>query len=349
MPPRSSPSPSLQPQEAADVAGLHYVSIASPGIARRRSGRGFRYIAPDGTTLRDSRTRERIRSLAIPPAWREVWICADPDGHIQAVGLDERGRKQYRYHPRWREVRSGTKFARMIAFASALPRIRQRTAADIAQVGLPREKVLAAIVQLLDRTALRVGNEEYARTNGSFGLTTLRNRHVTVEGAHIHLHFRGKSRVMHAVDLHDKRLARIIRTLQDLPGQELFQYVDEAGLAHSIGSTDVNAYLKEATASEFTAKDFRTWHGTVAALAALQRLAPAESEAAVKHNIVAAVKEVAAHLGNTPAVCRSSYIHPGVLECYAAGTLAAQLKSAPRSSIADELMPEEEDVLRIIQ
>lgn len=299
--------------------------------------------------MRDRQTLERIRSLAVPPAWRDVWICTDPQGHIQAVGLDERGRRQYRYHPRWREVRDETKFARMAAFASALPEIRRRAVADLAIPGLPRRKVLGAIVQLLDRTAIRVGNEEYTRSNGSFGLTTLRNRHAAVEGAHIQFRFRGKSHVMHQIDLDDRRLARVIRTLQELPGQELFQYVDDDGVVRSIGSADVNSYLKEIADGEFTAKDFRTWHGTVGALAALRAMEFPESEIAVKRNVVAAVKEVAAHLGNTPAVCRSSYIHPRVIECYTRGALASLLEPDHRHPLADELLPEEVAVLCVIR
>ncbi|HVF11272.1 MAG TPA: hypothetical protein VNA16_10735 [Abditibacteriaceae bacterium] len=258
------------PIESAKAAGLRYVHDDRPGIRRKRAGKGFSYIDLDGQTIRDEKTLARIKSLAIPPAWKDVWICPSPNGHLQATGIDERGRKQYRYHPRWREVRDETKYTRMILFAGALPKIRERTAQDLAKPGLPREKVLAALVNLLEKTLIRVGNEEYANENKSYGLTTMRNRHVGVEGSTLHFQFRGKSGVYHRIDVQDRRLAKIIERLQDLPGQELFQYLDDEGQPQSVGSAEVNAYLKEISGEEFTAKDFRTWAGTVLASLALQ-------------------------------------------------------------------------------
>jgi DNA topoisomerase-1 len=306
------------------------VSDEQPGIRRQRAGAGFRYLAPDGRTVRDADVLARIRSLAIPPAWTGVWICADERGHLQASGRDARGRKQHRYHPRWREVRDETKYHRMIAFASALRAIRERTRRDLARPGLPREKVLAAVVRLLEKTLIRVGNEEYKRANGSFGLTTLRNRHVDVDGARLNFRFRGKSGREHAVGIEDPRLAAVVARCRDLPGQELFAYLDEAGDTHHIGSADVNAYLREITGQDFTAKEFRTWAGTVLAARALQRFEPADSIAAGRRNIVAAIESVARTLGNTQAVCRKSYVHPAVLDAYLDGSMARLLGDRAR-------------------
>jgi DNA topoisomerase-1 len=291
--------------------GLTYVSDAMPGIQRLRHGEGFRYRRPDGRALRDARELQRIRQLAIPPAYEEVWICPLPDGHLQATGRDARGRKQYRYHPGWREARDATKFERMREFGEALPRIRAKVKRDLASPVGSRASVLAALVRLLDTTLVRIGNDEYARTNGSFGLTTLRNRHAAVKGSHLQLRFRGKSGVWHEVALDDPRVARIVRACQAMPGQELFRYQDEAGQSRCVGSADVNDYLRELSGADFTAKDFRTWHASVHALrllCSLQKPGPVSRRMA---NDV--LREVAGRLGNTLAVCRKSYVHPALM------------------------------------
>jgi DNA topoisomerase-1 len=307
--------------ESARAAGLRYGSDDSPGIARKRAGAAFRYLHSDGTAVRDRPTLARIRALAIPPAWRDVWICPRDDGHVQATGRDARGRKQYRYHPRWREVRDETKYGRMMAFAKALPRIRRRVDRDLVLPGLPREKVLATVVRLLETTRIRVGNEEYARQNDSFGLTTLRERQVQVCGGKLKFRFRGKSGVQHYIQLADTRLAAIVRRMQDLPGEELFQYVGQDGDTRRVESADVNAYLKEISAEDFTSKDFRTWAGTVLAARALQALKPCESQTEAKRNVAQAIEAVAKQLGNTKAVCRKCYVHPAILESYMEGRL----------------------------
>jgi DNA topoisomerase-1 len=314
--------------QSARAAGLRHVSDAAPGIARRRARRRFLYVHPKGRAVRDPATLERIRTLAIPPAWTAVWICRRPDGHLQATGRDARGRKQYRYHQRWREARDETKYGRMLAFAAALPSIHRRVGRDLARHGLPREKILATVVRLLETTLIRVGNEEYARDNDSFGLTTLRARQVKVNGSKVRFHFRGKSGVEHAIELEDRRMASIVRRVRDLPGQELFQYVDEDGAQRSIGSDDVNAYLKEISGEDFTSKDFRTWAGTVLAARALARLGAFDSQAQAKRNVVTAVEAVAGLLGNTAAVCRKCYIHPAVIESYLEGRLDAATDAA---------------------
>ncbi len=311
----------LLPAQSARAAGLRYVSDASGGIERRRAGSGFQYVKANGSTLHDRRVLQRIRMLAIPPAWENVWICAAADGHLQATGRDARGRKQYRYHARWREVRDETKYGRLAAFGTALPRIRRRVARDLARPGLPREKVLAVLVRLLEATYVRVGNEEYARANESFGLTTLREHQVRVDGSRLSFRFRGKSGVPHELELTDRRLARIVRRMQDLPGEALFRYVDEAGESRAVESADVNAYLKEAAGDEFTSKHFRTWSGTLLCARALHRLHPPASAAEAKRNIAEAVALTARELRNTAAVCRKCYIHPAVLEAYADGSL----------------------------
>jgi DNA topoisomerase I len=320
---------SADPAESAREAGLRYITDDRPGIRRRRAGKGFRYLRPDGSPVRDEPTLRRITSLVIPPAWTDVWIATDPRGHLQATGRDARGRKQYRYHPRWRAVRDDTKYERMLAFGAALPTIRARVQADLARLGLPREKVLATVVQLLEATLIRVGNEEYARENRSFGLTTLRNRHVRVDGTALRFKFRGKSGKEHDISLRDRRLAGLIRRLQELPGQELFQYLDEDGARHTVDSDDVNAYLREITGQEFSAKDFRTWAGTVLCAVALHELDACTSETEAKRNVASVVKTVSQQLGNTPAVCRSCYIHPAVLEAY--------FQSYDRQPLADAL------------
>lgn len=309
------------PVLSAQVAGLRYVGDATPGIRRRRHGKGFTYVDPRGRTIRDVRERRRIAALAIPPAWTQVWICPLANGHLQATGRDARGRKQYRYHPDWRAVRDETKFGRMIAFGEALPRIRDEVERDLARPGLAREKVLATVVKLLETTLLRIGNEEYARDNNSFGLTTLRNHHATVDGASVELRFRGKAGKERAVKIRDRRLAQVVRRCRELPGQELFQYVDEEGKLASVGSEDVNAYLREAGGEDFSAKDFRTWGGTILALSELAAMDGSGSRTEANRAIVEAVKKVAAQLGNRPAICRKYYIHPAVVEAFTAGLL----------------------------
>jgi DNA topoisomerase I len=318
------------PEETAKVVGLRYVRNDSPGLRRRRAGAGFRYVGPDGKSVRDAQTLARIRALAVPPAWTDVWISPAANAHIQATGRDARGRKQYRYHARWREVRDETKYGRALAFIRALPVIRKRVEADLALPGLPRAKVLAAVVRLLERTFVRVGNEEYARENGSFGLTTLRNKHVQVAGGRVRLRFRGKSGKEHSVELADERLARIVRRCRDLPGYELFGYFDEDGTARAIDSADVNEYLRAASGAEYTAKDFRTWAGTMLAALALGEVARPETAALAKRSLAEALKAVAGRLGNTPAICRKCYVHPAVIECYLEGSLADALGAARR-------------------
>jgi DNA topoisomerase-1 len=337
--------------QSAKAVGLRYVTDREPGIRRVTGTLGFRFISPDGKTVRDEAELKRIRSLAIPPAWTDVWICRDARGHLQATGRDARGRKQYRYHSQWRTCRDGNKFDRMAAFAAALPVIRARTEADLNRRGLPREKVIAAVVQLLEKSLIRVGNEEYARQNKSFGLTTLLDRHVNVRGASLHFEFRGKSGVRHRVDVTDRRLARIVKQCRDLPGQELFQYVDAAGRRCDITSGDVNAYLKRITGQNFTAKDFRTWAGTVLCATALDELKAADSQGMAKKNVLTAVEAVAGVLGNTRTVCRKSYIHPAVVDAYMDGTTLATLRQAVktrRAAAGAGLRPEEAAVLRLL-
>jgi DNA topoisomerase-1 len=309
----------VAPISAAREAGLRYVSDADPGIRRRRTGRGFSYIGADGQPICDSETLRRIKSIVIPPAWTDVWIAPSANAHIQATGRDARGRKQYCYHPRWRAVRDAAKYEHLLAFGEALPSIRARTAADLRRPGLPREKVLAAVVSLLEGTLIRVGNEEYARVNRSFGLTTLQTRHVRVDGTRIRFHFRGKSGVEHTVGIADRRLSRIVRQCQELPGHELFQYVDATGERRAIGSEDVNAYLREISGQDVTAKDFRTWGGTLLAAQGLLEAGGSDDPCEAARHVVTAIKRVAAQLGNTPAVCRACYVHPSVIEAYLAG------------------------------
>jgi DNA topoisomerase-1 len=340
---------SVETLETAQAAGLRYVSDSVPGIRRLRSGKGFRYIAPDGRAIREPSVLNRIRSLAIPPAYRDVWICPDANGHIQATGRDARGRKQYRYHPRWREVRDETKFGRMLDFSAALPRIRRRVERDLGLSGLPREKVLATVVRLLECTGIRVGNDEYARNNGSFGLTTLRDNHVEISGSTLRFQFRGKSGKSHKVALNDPRLARIVRRCQALPGEELFQYVDEADEQQTIGSGDVNDYLREISGEEFTAKDFRTWWGTILALAALRTMDAPASEREAKSAIIKVIDQVANQLNNTRAVCRKYYVHPAVFESFSEGRLIEALagQRGDGNGVAG-LTPEERDLIRLL-
>src|SRR5574338_250931 len=340
------------PEEAAEEAGLRYVTDANPGIARRRAGKGFSYSLPDGRRLTDRRHRAWIKALAIPPAWTDVWICPSRRGHIQATGRDARGRKQYRYHPEWRRVRDEAKYERMIAFGQALPKIRKRVEHDLALPGLPRERVLAAVVRLLEKTRVRVGNEEYARENRSFGLTTLRNHHATVGGARIRFRFRGKGGKVHDVDVTDRRLARIVSRAQDLPGQALFTYLDEDGEPRVVDSGDVNDYLREITGEDFTAKDFRTWAGTVLAAWALKELEAFDSAAQAKRNVVRAVETVAERLGNTPAVSRRSYVHPTVIDAYLDGDVVREARRHADEQLRDELAelsPEEAAVLALLR
>jgi DNA topoisomerase-1 len=302
---------------------LRYVSDRAPGISRRRRGAGFEYTGPDGKRITDAETLIRIRSLAIPPAYRDVWICIDPDGHLQATGIDARGRKQYRFHPQWRTLRDAHKFERMLVFGRALPRIRRAVALDVKRPGMPRERVLATIVRLLDTTLIRVGNEEYARDNGSYGLTTMRNRHVQVASDAVRFEFRGKGGITHRVEVNDLRVARVVRHCRDLPGQELFEYIDDAGELRAVGSGDVNDYLREIAGGEFTAKDFRTWHATIAALELLSASSfGSASEAKRQANV--ALAAIAQRLGNTRAVCRKSYVHPAVVEAFLAGELGGE-------------------------
>ena len=322
---------SLEPTASAKAAGLRYVSDALPVITREKRGSSFYYIDRDGKPVRDKHTLARIRKIAIPPAYVDVWICPSENGHLQATGRDARGRKQYRYHRRWREVRDETKYGRMLAFAEALPRIRARVDADLAKPGLPREKVLATVARLLETTLIRVGNEEYAKENGSFGLTTMRARHVNVDGSQLRFSFRGKSGKIHKIDTKDRRLAAIVRRCLDLPGQELFQYLDDDGNHQTIDSADVNEYLRHISGDYFTAKDFRTWVGTIECALELQARGTASAAAEAKRNIVEAVKTVAQRLGNTPNICRKCYVHPRVIEGYLADGLAF-LRKQPRSA-----------------
>jgi DNA topoisomerase-1 len=341
------------PAQSAKEAGLRYVTDAKPGITRKGAGKGFRYIDADGKAVRDQETLKRVRSLVIPPAWKDVWICADPRGHLQATGRDARGRKQSRYHPRWRAVRDETKYERMMLFGTALRSIRERVDEDLGLAGLPRNKVLATVVRLMERTLIRVGNEEYARENHSYGLTTMREKHVKVAGSTVTFRFQGKSGKQHTVGVQDRRLARIVRRFQDLPGYELFQYLDEEETPHTIDSADVNDYLREVSGEDFTAKDFRTWAGTVLALMALREFAAFESEAEAKRNVVQAIKSVALRLGNTPVVCRKCYVHPAIVECYIAGNLGSsrarrlegemgEASEAAPAEIAEEILRKEE-------
>ncbi len=342
----------LDPVQSAKQAHLRYVNDNDPGIRRVRAGKGFRYVGPDGKAVRDPEVLRRIRSLAIPPAWTDVWVCSSPDGHIQATGKDARGRKQYRYHPRWRAVRDEAKYERTLAFGLALPALRRRVGQDLTLPDLPRDKVLAAVVRLLETTLIRVGNEEYVRENRSYGLTTMRDRHVEIDGGTIHFEFRGKAGIKHAIELEDRRLARIVRRCQDVPGQELFQYLDEKGERHAIDSADVNEYLRRVAGQEFTAKDFRTWAGTVLAARALQEFRAFDTKAQAKRNVVEAIERVAKRLGNTKAICRKCYVHPAVIEAYMDGSLVEGLSREVEEELKDslsDLPPEEAAVLAFLQ
>jgi DNA topoisomerase I len=334
---------------AASEAGLYYVSDHAAGYTRKASGKQFEFLDAEGKPIRDEQRLLRIKRLAIPPAWTAVWICPSPNGHIQATGRDARGRKQYRYHDRWRQVRDENKFERLAHFGKALASIRRRVARDIKSPGLPRKKVLATIVRLLERTFIRIGNEEYARENKSFGLTTLKNRHVTVNGAQVRFRFRGKHGCHVEVDVTDHRVAKIITKCQDLPGQDLFQYVDDDGGIQEVTSQDVNNYLREITGQDFSAKDFRTWGGTVLAAIALNAQGKFETRKQAKANIKAAICAVAEFLRNTPAICRKCYVHPGLIEGYLNGTQIAGVNGASKVSSRPDLRAAERAVLRFLR
>ncbi len=329
-------------QQVAAEEGLRYVTDATPGITRRRCGKGFAYYHPGGRRVTEAAVLARIRSLVIPPAYRDVWICPYASGHLQATGIDARGRKQYRYHPRWRAARDATKFTNIVRFGDRLAAIRRRVQEDLGRPGLPREKVLAAVVLLLDKTRIRVGNAEYARENHSYGLTTLHKKHVAVEGATIRFEFTGKSGKRWNLAVHDRRIAAVVRRCEDLPGYELFKYLDDAGERHAVDSAHVNEYLKEISGEDFTAKDFRTWAGTVLAAAALREIGTCDGPTQQKRNLVRAVEQVARLLGNTPTVCRKCYVHPEVFNTYLDGGLAAALGQELAGELHDDGLSEEE-------
>lgn len=325
------------PEEAAEEAGLRYVTDDKPGYTRKRRGKKSTYFDTEGKQIKDETRILRLNRLAIPPAYKDVWICPSPNGHLQATGIDDRGRKQYRYHERWRAERDENKYEKMAVFGQALPKIRRRLTRDLKKRGLPREKVIATVVELLQKTLIRIGNEEYAKENKSFGLTTMRSRHVDVKGETLRFRFRGKSGIEHDVDVEDRRVARIVRKLQDLPGQEVFQYLDEEGERHQVTSDDVNEYLHKITGEEFTAKDFRTWAGTVMAATELQRQETFENTSQARKNVKDAIKAVAQVLRNTPAVCRKCYVHPAVLETYLDGSLIEGLKKRTEKTMEGSL------------
>jgi DNA topoisomerase I len=342
----------VDPSDVAESAGLTYVTDEAKGITRERAGDSFTYAKPSGEPVTDEATLERIRKLAIPPAWTGVWICTRANGHLQATGRDARGRKQYRYHPQFREVSEQTKYEHMLEFAQALPDIRRKVAEHMALRGLPREKVLATVVHLLETTLIRVGNDDYARQNESYGLTTLRNKHVKVDGAQLRFQFKGKSGKTWKLQIKDRRVAKIVKGCQDLPGQELFAYLDENGEPRDVSSADVNAYLREITGRDVTAKDFRTWAGTVMAALALQEFEQFDTKATQKKNLKDAIERVAARLGNTPTICRKCYVHPEILNSYAEGALLLEIKREVEGELRDDLAvlkPEEAAVLSLLQ
>jgi DNA topoisomerase I len=348
--PAAEPDSIVDPRDAAESAGLLYVSDEEPGIRRRKAGKGFAFRGPNGQPIKDEATLKRIRSLAIPPAYTDVWICPKSNGHIQATGRDAKGRKQYRYHPAFREVRESVKYEHMMDFAAALPGIRARVAADMKKPGMPREKVLATIVHLLETTLIRVGNDDYAKQNNSFGLTTLRNRHVEVDGSALRFSFKGKSGKTWRLGVQDRRVARIVRQCQELPGQDLFQYVDDDGEVRGVTSDDVNEYLREIAGADVTAKDFRTWAGTVLAALALQECERFTTQAAAKRNIRAAIESVAARLGNTPTICRKCYVHPEIFDCYMDEGLLLEIEQeAKAESDSGALRPDEAAVLALLR
>ena len=336
---------------AAKSAGLKYVSDSTPGITRKKSGAGWRFIGTDGKTIKDYWDKKRIEAIGVPPAYTDVWICPRDDGHIQATGRDAKGRKQYRYHPRWSATRDSAKYERMMAFGSLLPALRARVASDMRKTGFPRAKVLATIVNLLEMTLIRVGNEDYVKENKSFGLTTLRNRHVAVDGSTLRFDFKGKSGKTWNLNVKDRRVANVVKAIHELPGQHLFQYVDEEGKRQPVDSADVNAYLREITGEDITAKDFRTWAGTVLASMALSEFEQVDSQAAMKKNVKTAIEKVASRLGNTPTICRKCYVHPEVLTSYLDGHLLADIKQEVEAELcdgADKLKPEEAALLGLL-
>ncbi len=356
--PSKSPSDEaikLEPEQLAELAHLRYYTDNKPGFTRKPAsgGKGFHYFDKEGKRVTDEEEVRRINSLAIPPAYKDVWICPSKNGHLQATGRDDKGRKQYRYHPKWRATADANKYSRVMAFAAALPGIRQRIDADLSRPGLPREKVLATVVKLLETTLIRVGNEEYARDNKHYGLTTMRNRHVKVKGSTIQFSFRGKSGIDHTIELQNPRLAKVVHRCQELPGHELFEYLDEDDKPHTIDSADVNAYLQEISGQPFTAKDFRTWAGTVLAALALQEFETFDSEAAAKKNITNAIEKVAERLGNTPTVCRKCYVHPAILESYVDGTMLKSLQKRTEDELTGthlaDLKPEEAAVVGLLR
>ena len=323
-------------REVLAQEGLRHVSDSSPGYTRKRRGKGFAYYDTHGDLMRDEKKLDRIRAIVVPPAWTDVWICPSPNGHIQATGLDGRGRKQYRYHERWREARDGNKFQDILRFGAALPTIRNRVAEDLKRSALPREKVLAAVVKLLEVTLIRVGNAEYAKQNDSYGLTTLRKKHVDLHGSDIHFQFTGKSGKEWDLSVNDRRIVSVVRKCSELPGYELFKYEDDDGTLKDVTSSDVNAYLHEITGEAFTAKDFRTWSGTVLAAMALDELEKFDSEAQAKQNVVRAIEHVSQALGNTPTICRKCYVHPQILDAYIDGTLAGVLRDEIEETVQEE-------------
>jgi DNA topoisomerase I len=341
----------VDPKDAAESAGLRYVSDSRPGIRRKKAGSGFTYIGVDGVRLTERDALQRIKSLAIPPAWTGVWICPFANGHLQATGRDAKGRKQYRYHPRFREIRESTKYEHVVAFADELPLIREKVSEDMSLRGLPRQKVLATVVHLLETTLIRVGNDDYAKQNNSYGLTTLKNRHVAVDGHEVRFRFTGK-RKQWSLRVRDRRVAKIIRACQDLPGQELIQYVDEEGVCRDVTSADVNDYLKEITGKDITAKDFRTWAGTVLAAMTLSELESFDSAAQAKRNLRNAIEKVSSRLGNTPTICRKCYVHPEILNSYIDGNLVLEIKSEAENalqSVVGSLKPEDAAVLAMLR
>lgn len=335
-------------EEAATEAGLRYVLDSSPGISRHRAGKGFYYRTSKGEKVTDERTLKRIRSLAIPPAWNEVWIAPSPNAHLQATGRDAKGRKQYRYHARWAEIRDQTKYDHIIEFAKCLPAIRARVDQDLSKPGLPKEKVLAALVKLLETTLIRVGNDQYAKENKSYGLTTMRDRHADIHGSTITFSFTGKSGIDHEIELSNRRLANIVRRCQELPGQQLFQYLDEDGVRQSVDSADVNEYLKEISGHNFTAKDFRTWAGTRLAAEALAGFEISPDESTSTSNIVAAIETVSKQLGNTPAICRKCYVHPDIIKAYMEGISIATIKQRARKQKEEDFSSLEHAVLELL-
>jgi DNA topoisomerase-1 len=342
----------LDRKDAAEAADLRYLLDERPGIQRKKSGKGFIYLRPDGTRVSDPRVLRRIRSLAVPPAWTDVWICPFSDGHIQATGRDVRGRKQYRYHPLFRELRESTKFEHVMGFAEALPVIRAKVREHMGLRGLPREKVLATVVRLLETTLIRIGNDDYARENKSYGLTTLKNRHVRVNGSEVRFRFTGKGGKQWSLQVKDRRIAKVVKACQELPGQELLQYVDENGELQDVTSGDVNAYLKKITGRDITAKDFRTWAGTVLAALALHEVEEFDSAAQAKRNVRSAIERVAARLGNTTTICRKCYVHPEVLDAYLDRNLALEIQSRVEKELREEiggLQPEEAAVLAMLR